>query len=250
MRFKSVVVFIAVFAFCSVGLLSIAHADLYWEYEVTSGGVPQGIPDNLPEQIKKQMQAQFKPTTDITKHFLTANGHRTESKDSISIMDFNSLVMYQINPSEKSYVKIDLKTFADSKQGQMTKGMMGDMKVTATADTQTIAGYKCKKYIVSVMGMDNEHWVSTDVKGYDEFKKISKKLENIIEKYPALKQMSSSQMSADHGFIVKTVNNVMGMKSTTILKKIAPGKMTKNILEIPAGYQLKQIDFPFGKNQS
>ena len=215
----------------------MTYADLYWESVAVSGGTPKGLPKDLPEQIHDQMSEQFKAKTETTKNYLTSYASRTETRGMIMIMEFDTMTMYQLDPRTKTYTKLNIM----SDMGQMAEEMMKDMKVTPTKETKEIAGYKCKKYNVTVMGMKMEHWLSKDVKGYKEFKAINEK---IFKKNPKLRQMNMGGMSGKEGFPVKTVSNMMGMKTTTTLKKIEKKSLSKNLFKVPKGYELKKLKMP------
>jgi len=216
---------------------SVVHAGLYWETVVATGGMPKGLPKNLPKEARDQMLKQFDAKTETTKNYLTSYASRTETEGMIVIIDFNDMNMYQLDPSSKTYTKINIA----SAMGQMPQGMMKDMQITPTNETRKIAGYKCKKYIVTVMGMKSEHWLSKHVKGYKEFEAIYKK---ILKKNPELKNMPMTGVAGHEGFPVETVSNVMGMKTTTTLKKIEKKSLSKKLFEVPSGYKLRELKMP------
>ncbi len=215
----------------------MTYADLYWESEVVSGGMPEGLPKDLPEQVRDQMSEQFKGKTETTKNYLTSYASRTETGDMIIIMEFDTMTIYQLDPRAKTYTKLNIM----AEIGQMAEDMMKDMKITPTNETKKIAGYKCKKYNVTVMDMESEHWLSKDVKGYKEFKAINEK---IFKKNPKLRQMNMGGMSGKEGFPVQTVSNVMGMKTITTLKKIEKKSLSKTLFKVPGGYKLKELKMP------
>jgi hypothetical protein len=214
-----------------------AYADLYWETVKVTGGMPEGLPKNLPKQVRDQMLEQFKPKTETTKNYLTSYASRNETGNMIVIMEFDTMNMYQLDPRAKTYTKVNIMSEMD----RMPEGMKKDMQVTPTNETKEIAGYKCKKYNVTVMGMKSEHWLSKDVKGYKEFKAIYGK---IFKKNPRLKQMNMTGISGKEGFPVKTVSNVMGMKTTTTLKKIEKKRLGKDLFRVPKGYKLQELSIP------
>ena len=215
----------------------MTYADLYWESEVVSGGMPEGLPKDLPEQVRDQMMEQFKAKTETTKNYLTSYASRTETGNMIIIMEFDTMTIYQLDPRAKTYTKLNIM----AEIGQMAEEMMKDMKVTPINETKEIAGYKCKKYNVAVMDMKSEHWLSKDVKGYKEFKAINEK---IFKKNPKLRQMNMGGMSGKEGFPVQTVSNVMGMKTITTLKKIEKKSLSKTLFKVPGGYKLKELKMP------
>jgi len=213
-----------------------AYSDLYWECVVVTGGAPEGLPKDLPKEVRDQMLDQFKPRTETAKYYLTAYASRSETNDMIMIVEFDTMTMYQINLNDKTYTKV-----SSTEMEQMTAGMTEDMKVTPTNETKKISGYNCKKYKVTVMGLESEHWLSKDVKGYKEFKAISEK---IYKKNKKLRQMHMIGMSYKEGFPVKTVSNVMGMTTTSTLKKIEKKALSKELFKVPGEYKLQVLKMP------
>ena len=223
-------------------LLPMAYGDLYWVSVVKTGGEPKGLPENLPKEIRDQMLAQFKGETDTQKHYLTPYASRTETKEGITIMDFESMTFYQLNPENKTYSKINMTSMMKGQMGEMAKKMNEDSKTTRTNETKKIAGYQCRKYIVTIMGSENEYWLSKDVKGYKEFEAINEKL---LKKHPELKQMQMPGITGEDGFPVETVTNMMGMKTTTVLEKIQEKPLSRGLFKIPSGYKLVETKMPF-----
>lgn len=220
---------------------TVAYAELYWESEVATAGVPEGLAA-LPEQVRSQLLDQGKPETKTVKCYLTSNASRTDlSNGAIMVIEFDTLTMYQVNVNNKTYTKIDMMSVMD--QGMM-KEMM-EIRVTPTNETKEIAGYKCKKYIVTMMGDKSEYWVSKDVKGYKEYKKMNEKLEKKFRKNPELRQMSILGIASQlDGFPVKTVQSAMGMTTTTTLKKIEKKRLSKDLFKVPKGYKLQELSIP------
>ena len=223
-------------------LFPMAYADLYWVSAVKTGGMPKGLPENLPKEARDQMLAQFKSETDTQKHYLTSYASRTETKQGITIMDFESMTIYQLNPKNKTYTKIDMKSMMEGQMGEMARRMAEDSKVTRTNNTKNIAGYRCRKYIVTIMGSDSEYWMSKDVEGYREFETINEKM---LQKHPEFKQMQMGGFTGKEGFPVETVSNMMGMKTITALEKIEEKSLSKELFKIPAGYKLVETKMPF-----
>jgi hypothetical protein len=191
-----------------------AYGDLYWESEMVSGGVPAGLPSNLP----KQMLDQFNKTETI-KHYLTSYAYRTDTNDGIMIIEHDTMTMYHINIKDKTYTKVNMTSLMDNELGKgMVEGLAKEMKVTPTNETKKIAGYMCKKYNMTMMGSNNEFWISKDVKGYKEYTAFGKKMEKMFEKNPMLRKMGMA--GKWDGFPVQTVMNVMGITTTTTLKTI------------------------------
>lgn len=223
-------------------LSPMAFADLYWVSVVKTGGAPKGLPENLPKEIRDQMLAQFKSETNTQKHYLTSYASRTDTKQGITIMDFESMTLYQLNPKNKTYTKINMTSMMKGQMGEMAKKMAEDSKTTRTNETKKIAGYQCRKYIVTIMGSENEYWLSKDAKGYKEFEAINEKM---LKKHPEFKQMQMAGITGGDGFPVETVTNMMGMKTVTLLEKIEEKSLSKELFKIPAEYKLVEMKMPF-----
>jgi len=216
---------------------SVATADLYWESDQETKGMP-GRPDE----------------TKVIKTYLTAYASRTEREGQITIMNFDTKIMYHINPQDKTYQQInmaemgkphEMKGEKGQMQQQMMKNMMGNIQVTPTEETRMIAGFNCRKYLVSGMMMNSEYWLSKDVTGYDELKEIGKKGAGIFDENPIMKQMNiAGMMSQLDGFPVQMVMNIMKGTSTTTLKKIEKKTLDKSLFAVPAGYTQTQSKMP------
>lgn len=225
-------------------MASPVYADLLWHTDIVSKGVP-GQTDG----------------TQIGKHYCTEDACRVETGDTVTIMDFQKGSMYILNPEEKTYTEMipqDMPQDMDKEQQEfmkkMAEGMMENAKITPTNENKRISGYKCRKYVMSMMGVDNEYWLSKDVEGYKEFKKISENMAKGFEKNPMLKGMNVMGMMKElDGFPVQTVNRMpFGGSIMTTLKRIERKALNKNLFEIPEGYTLKKqeaVSAPTGPQQ-
>ncbi len=219
----------------------MAYGDFYWEYFVVSGGESDSLPKDLPKEVREQMQNQLKPSTETQKCYLTPYGFRAEQTDDILIIKYDTMTMYQLNPLEKTYTKVDMLDEMEGSMGQMAKEMAEESRMTLTDETKEIAGYSCRKYIFTLMGAESEHWLSIEVEGYEEYKAIGEKM---LKKHPELGQMGMAGFTGEEGFPVKTVNNMMGMTVTTTLQKFEKRSLNKNLFEVPAGYKLMEMKMP------
>ena len=220
---------------------SFAMADLYWESDQQTKGMP-GHTDE----------------TKVIKTYLTEHASRTDRDGQITIMNFDTKIMYHINPQTKTYQQINLaqmgkppemKGEKGQAQQQMMKAMMGNIQVTPTQETRQIAGYNCRKYLVSGMMMNSEYWLSKDVKGYEEVREIGKKVAGIFEENPMMKQMNIAGMMGQlDGFPVQMVMTIMNGTSTTTLKKIEKKSLDKSLFSIPEGYTQTQSKMPMMSN--
>jgi len=228
---------LAALAACFLLLLSLpVRADMYWESEQ--------VTENMPGQQN---------STQLVKNYLSEDASRTEAGGKVSIITYDDMTMYQLNPEEKTYVKVDMKKLgmppdAENMDPQklaqaqaMIKEMFGKMKVVPTDETKTIAGYLCKRYNVELMMMQSEYWTSKDVKGYGEIATVSKKMQKAFQDNPVLKNMDVlGMMDSLDGFPVQIVSKMMGGTSTTTLKKIETKRLSKDLFEVPKDY--KQVE--------
>ena len=213
---------------------SAAWADIYWEaIQETKGMTHQ--PDS----------------TGTIKNYMTAKAFRIEHEEGITIMDFESKMIYQIDPASKTYQQVDMTTMgqppaemkgeeAEAAQ-KMMKGMMSTIQVTPTQEKKQIAGYDCQKYLVSMMMMQSEYWLSKAVPGYAEIKEIGKKMKSLFESNPMVQQMNiAGMMDKLDGFPVQTVMHMMNGTMTTTLKRIETKPLDPSLFKVPAGYTLSQ----------
>ncbi len=245
-------------AFLLMVFSPVAYGDLYWESVEVRGGEPKGLPklpEGLPKGMPEGMPKGFPkdlpkppPRPDMShsrnsgpetiKNYLTAYGSRIDTRDDITIILFDDLTIYQLDPSTKTYIKINMAEMEKS-MGPMAKKMAEDTKVIATGETKTIKGFKCEKYIMTFMGVENVQWLSKDVTGYDEYEKISSK---IMKDSPQFRRMGLSGNFAGKGFPVKMESGVMGM--TTTLQKIEKTSLSKDLFKVPEGYVQKPLNIP------
>ncbi len=234
MKIKSILAIAALTGLVWFSALTAASADLYFESEQTTKGLP-GQPDG----------------TSIIKQYISENATMTDQGDRITIIDFNDKMMYDLDPKAKTYTKalaekMGMPEGAEGQNAEQTKmmqqmmqSMAGSIKVTPTNETQTINGYKCKKYIVSMMMATSDYWATKDFKGYDEMKTVGEKAAKLFENNPMMKQMNVMGLMKDlDGFPIKTSSQVMGGSVVTLVKKIEQKKLEKDLFKVPAGYKL------------
>ncbi len=235
MQFLKKSVLVSLIVLVNVMLVtSVALADLYWETEQVSRGVPG------------QKESKI-----ITKNYITSHASRTEMGDQVSITDFDKKVTYILDTSKKTYQKIDLAKMGGDQQMQndpqaqafmgMMKNMMKQIKVIPTNETKTIAGYKCRKVLVNFMMSENEYWVTKKIKGYKEMQKIAAKAEKVYQSNPMMKNMDiSGIIKKIDGFPVRTVTRIMGGEMVSTLKKIKKKKhLPRSLFKVPSGYKLQ-----------
>lgn len=216
----------------SAGLAGIANADLYWENENISNGVPH----------------QPNGTT-LQKNYFTANASRIEMGDGkVMLFDYDALQMYTLHPQTRTYtvtnmndVGMPAKMSASDKEmmGKFMGSMMG-IHVTPTQETKTIAGYACRKYLVTIAVVQGEYWVSRDVKGFKELKAIGARLGSVLEQHPMMRQMNIAGMVEKlDGFPVQITNRILGGTVVSTLKKVEQKPLNAELFRIPKDYALK-----------
>jgi hypothetical protein len=198
-------------------------------------------------QVRQGNSSQSDETQPV-KNYLTEHASRVETAGRIMITDYDTGVMYHIDPQAKTYTEVTLANMGMPKmkaeesqalQGIMKK-MMGGLTVVPTGETQEIAGYSCQKYLVKIMMMQSEYWVSDKVPGYDELMVIGKKMAGLLNQNPIVKQMNIAAMMTElNGFPVKTVMTTMNGQTTTTVTKIERKALSETLFHIPAGYQKK-----------
>ena len=264
MKIKKLMRCLLSMAFLLMVFSTVAYGDLYWEsVEVQSGepkgimglpeglskGLPEGMPEKLPKGFPKDlpepppgpdMRNARESGPETIKNYLTSYGSRIDTRNDITIILFDEQIIYQLDPSTKTYVKINMAEMEKS-MGPMVKEMAEDTKVAATGETKNIKGYQCEKYIMTFMGVENVQWLSKDVTGYDEYEKISRK---VMKDSPQFRRMGLSGNLAGKGFPVKMESGMMGMTTTTTLQKIKKTSLSKDLFKIPKGYVQKPLNIP------
>lgn len=212
-------------------LTGTAWADLYWEaLQETSGG-PTG-------------------TGQTVKTYYSQTASRVESGSSVMIIDYNRMISYQLEPAKKTYSEVDLNKLAEGPPGmgqdkgdkgkmfqQMMKNMMDSVEVTPVDEQKKIAGYDCRRVNVKMMMMESEYWVSKEVPGYQELKRISAQVADKLKGNPMLAQMTQAGMlSKLDGFPVQVVTHAQQRTVTTTLQKIEEKALDSDLFQVPSGY--------------
>ncbi len=233
---------------------SFSFADIYWETINESSGMamPPGMPKNLPKEALEQMKKMSRPQKKLEKFYLTENAYRMESPDGITIMDFRTMTMYNLDPAAKTYTKTDMNKIMSGKNGQnmqkMMKNMKDSIKVTPANETKKIAGYKCRKYLVEMMMTKGEYWVSKDITEYDEMKKLAENMKKFMKKNPMLDQIGvGGMMDKMDGFPVMTKMTTMGMTNISTLKKMEKKDLDKSLFIVPKDYKLVSGNNPWNQ---
>ena len=210
-------------------------ADLYVESEQVNRGVPGQAEGSA-----------------MLKQYLSADATMTDLGDRIIIMDLKEKMFYEMDKATKTYKKNSIEkmglsaiTGEDTEEVEnnpmvqaMLKTLSQSFKITPTSETKTVAGYPCRKYLVSVMMANSEYWVTNKFKGYDELKTIGQKTGKLLANNPTMKQMNVAGMIQElDGLPVQTITEIMGGTVTTTVKKIEQKKLDASLFKVPSGYQ-------------
>ncbi|MCE5336526.1 MAG: DUF4412 domain-containing protein [Desulfobacteraceae bacterium] len=225
-------ILLGLFLFVSVMLTGNANADLYWENENISKGVPH----------------QLNGTT-LQKNYFMANASRIEMGDGkVMLFDYEGLKMYTLHPQARTYTVTNMSevgmpsgmSAADREMmGKLMGGMMG-IKVTPTNEKKTVAGYPCRKYLVNIAVVQGEYWVSQEVKGFRELKAIGARVGSLLENHPVMRQMNvAGLVDKLDGFPVQTTNHIMGGTVVSTLKRVEQKPLDPQLFKVPKGYALK-----------
>ena len=225
---------LAMFVFFEVS--PMAYGDLYSEWVQITKGVP-GLSNG----------------TRIVKTYYTSNAFRADIGEEIMIMDFDSMIMYQLNTKDGTYTKsnineTDLMPERDGEEiqafQQMLKKVIESLQIDPTNETKTISGYVCRKHNATLMLVDvGEYWLSKDVVGYKELRMIADKMANVFEKDPVLKHLNiAGVVDKLDGFPVQMVIKATRGTTTITLKSIKKKPLSKNLFKVPEGYTIKQIN--------
>lgn len=211
------------------------QADLYFETEQETRGMP-GQADGVA----------------VLKQYLSMDATRSDTEDGVTIIDFNKKMIFQLDPASKTYTRFDSASFnvipgmdADGELGEqkemlkaMIESMAGSIKVTPTDEYREIAGYKCRKFLVSIMMVSSEYWASKDFKGYDELMAIGEKAAALFADNPMINQTNILGLVKQvDGFPVRTVTQIMGGTVISTLKTMQYKSLDKSLFQVPQDYR-------------
>ena len=191
--------------------------------------------------------------TRTLKQYISDSAMRIEAPDRITIVDINTLTMYDLDPETKMYVPTDIKKLGNmtdilgEQGGDLLNEFMNQLgnqqTVTPTHETATIAGFQCRKYLVNHVMAQGEYWLSDQVEGVEELQKFGKTAAAALDKYPLFKQLNIySIFSQLDGFPVKSVTHIMGGVNETTLIKSKRQKMDPALFAIPSDYKMSAYE--------
>ena len=235
------IIVISLILYCSASAFA---QGLYWQSTTEAAG-SKGTEESY------AMPKMFK----MVRNSETRNG-------SIMIFRLDKQLFWNVNQEEKTYSEI---TFSDmekmagrsaermaamkermkempEEQRKMMEKMMGGndqpVEVKKTAETKTISGYKCTKFLV-LRGKEEmmSLWVTDQLK---EFKPLMADWKSVSERMSAL-TAGFAKGIADiytkiNGFPMQTTLSMMGQTATTIVTRVEKRSLSASEFEVPAGY--------------
>ncbi len=191
--------------------------------------------------------------TRTLRQYVSDSAIRIEAPDRITIVDINTLIMYDLDTKTKMYVPTDIKKIGNmtdvlgEQGGNLLNDLMNQMgnqqTVTPTNEIATIAGFQCRKYLVNHMMAQGEYWLSDQVEGVEDLQKFGKTAATALDKYPLFKQMNVYSIFGElEGFPVKSVTRIMGGVNETTLIKSKRQKMDPALFAIPSDYKMSSYE--------
>lgn len=227
-----------------MGTAPAAFCGVYWESEMESQGMPEGLPPNMPKEAMARLQKM--QAGQVIKNYITEKASRTESREGVTIMDFDKMAVYHFKPGETVCYKMDLQEMAaDPQTGEMIKGMSESTRITPTDERKTIAGYSCRKYLVEMMMSQGEYWVTQDVAAFGKLMQIGEKMQQMLGRNPMLGRMNvAGMMKQLSGFPVQTRMAVMGVTQITTLTRIEERDLDDALFRVPDSYTIQKMGVP------
>jgi len=194
--------------------------------------------------------------TSAVKMWIAGDKFRRMQGDSldITIGRLDKGLFWNITPAEKTYSVIDMETMRGL--GQFTMVMMGaqadksgkiiipDDLYLRTGEKKKISGWNAEKVALNkkYTGMMENFalWISSDCGAPPEL--YSNLMRQIFGDPSGEAQKLFKLWKQLNGYPVMVEMSMMGMKQTTITKKISPADIPASMFELPSG--LKEVDNP------
>ncbi|MDZ7831322.1 MAG: hypothetical protein U5L07_06190 [Desulfobacterales bacterium] len=243
---KTVIFFLII----ALGGAQASYADVYLKQEQHTDAVT--------------IMGQKQPATDVVSEiWITSEGIRTDTaaESTIMLLDEEKIILldhtdntYQVRPMgmdkmmEQS-VKGQSPEEKAAMQGMMKNMMKMDVSVTATGESQTIRGWDCKKYRVTMdtmMGKSvNEIWATKDLNVDQElYDRLNTALMAAMPGMQKGLKKIQAEMKKIKGVQVKTLSTqqIMGKERTTTTELLdyKEAEAPAGHLEIPSGYSEKK----------
>ncbi len=213
------------------------------------------------EQVTYQVSKNGDTTTLNQKLYLIPNKFRTDYQTpyntSYTIVRLDKSLMYRLSPEESLYTEITFK--AIEKQQEKTRESirrmraqmdtlppnlrwrmerdMGvkwqpeDYKIHETEETAMIAGYNCKKYIVTNNdSLDSEFWLTQDLGDINQY---AGNWIEILDKITSVTKIDRYKLLSEKGIIMQSKVR----SSKTIVTKLEKKSIPENLFDVPDYYK-------------
>lgn len=211
----SILVRAAVLALSIASVPAAALADIYWESTQTVSGGGGST------------------RTIVLRHYFTLEKARMDIGENIMIADFSTQKGYVLNSTDRIFMEIPM-----ANVGKIPDDLKKTIEATATGEERNIDGYVCRKYRVRFVDHEYDQWISKDVPGYAELRKVNERLTGFMNANPLFQMDIIGRMDRLDGFPVLTVMPMGdGRVKTVRLKKVSEKTIPAETFRVPAGYK-------------
>ncbi len=233
-------------------IFSFIYGDVMYEMETRTSGKLSAV-----EQI----------TT--TRNFIKGDRMRTEIKSCspgmdnltfVSITRFDKGIVWFLNTDKKEYMEIRLVDEGSVQVSGDTINTIPELKIEKSGESKEILNIKCEKYFLSIdINSGNEKtkitqtmWIGNNFPGYTEIKRFNKRIlesnygtdnsgatNQLIEKLRRkISEIDGFPLELEIILKIKSENEEVEMKTSSIIKKISTVPISDRVFEIPDGYKV------------
>ena len=193
----------------------ISYSDVYWESD---------------QLLRVPGRADRHKTV---RNYFTPTACRVDIGENITIADFGAMTGYVANSIDRMYFKVDMYN-----EGIVDPSLSREIEAVPTDEVKHIAGYKCRKYMVTVMGRTYEEWLSKEVPAYQELRSVNESLTPFMRQHPLFQMSIVGRMHKLDGFPVMTVMPLDGDTVRIVtLRKVSTGPISREVFKAPKGYR-------------
>lgn len=207
--------------------------------------------------VTKVVPPKGQPTTST--QYFSSSKFRTSDGNIDTIVDLESGRIVSIEHKKKSYYETtfeEIRAFFDQLETMLESnpmlekmfGKVASAQVRDTGEKRTIAGYECRKLVVT-MGekMSFEVWVTSQIKVPMEYYDAQKMLYATMGPMASRFEKMYDELKKIGGFTLATTidSKVMGMQihSESEAIEVKKGPLPADAFEVPAGYKKKKSPY-------
>ncbi len=205
---------------------------------------------------KSETKSSMGNKTTVVKIWFNPQMLRTDSGNSITVINYKDNTVLIVNKTRKTYSIIPMEKFKQmtgmiiKMLKQFSKGKNLGIKVKVTNEKRVIDGYKCYKVITDIYGMKSESWITKDINIPKDL--FIKSYEMMLPEEELKTLLNDPEFKKIDGFPVEStqISNFMGQSSTTKTKLIRFKKMSipNSVFKVDlTGYQKKSLNMMGGK---